>query len=149
MENVSKAIIIASATLLAILIIGIVVFVVQTQKTNTESALEHMSQIDKKLHNKKLEKYAGQNVKGEYVMKLINVLMQINATASEKESYELVPRAALVLKKSKIEVAAKKKDTENSYSKMLKNIVLHNTYSVRVDISQNTGIVEYVEIREK
>lgn len=80
MENASKALIIAGAILLAILLIslGIMIFS-QAQNTVNNSG---MSQAEITAYNEKVLKYEGDKVKGSIVKSMIN---EVNASNKEQE----------------------------------------------------------------
>lgn len=84
MENASKALIIAGAILLAILLIslGIMIFS-QAQDTVSNSG---MSQAEITSYNSKLLKYEGENVTGSEVKALFNEVQASNAEQAQTSS---------------------------------------------------------------
>jgi len=83
MENASKALIIAGAILLAILLIslGIMIFT-QAQDTVNNNG---MSQADKQAFNNKFLKYEGSNKKASEVKALINEVKVSNAEDQDRQ----------------------------------------------------------------
>ena len=81
MENASKALIIAGAILLAILIIslGILIF---SQAQDTINSV-NMSDSEKLAFNNKFTPYAGDNVRGSQVNALAQAVLTNNQTAKE------------------------------------------------------------------
>ncbi len=83
MENASKALIIAGAILLAILIIGLGMMVFNNAKNALTSANLDQEQID--AFNSKFESYIGDNKRGTDVRTLCSTVSSSNATESEDE----------------------------------------------------------------
>lgn len=83
MENASKALIIAGAILLAILIIGLGMMVFNNAKNALTSANLDQEQID--AFNSKFESYIGDNKRGTDVRTLCSTVSSSNATESEEE----------------------------------------------------------------
>lgn len=83
MENASKALIIAGAILLAILIIGLGMMVFNNAKNALTSANLDQEQID--AFNSKFESYIGNNKRGTDVRTLCSTVSSSNATESEDE----------------------------------------------------------------
>ena len=77
MENASKALIIAGAILLAILIISLVV--------NNNA----MSEVDINSFNQKFIQYTGTNVRGAQVNSLLNQIQMSNVTYQDDESRQV------------------------------------------------------------
>ena len=85
MENASKALIIAGAILLSILIIGLGMQVFNNAKealTGTNLDAERVQAI-----NSKYDSYIGTNIKGTRVKTLCNTVRDNNLTADETESF--------------------------------------------------------------
>lgn len=83
MENASKALIIAGAILLAILIIGLGMMVFNNAKNALTSANLDQEQID--AFNSKFESYIGDKKRGTDVRTLCSTVSSSNATESEDE----------------------------------------------------------------
>ena len=79
MENASKALIIAGAILIAILLIGIGVALINALNGPQEEALGQISGTAMNIFNGKFEKYAGQNKRGSDVKTLLSEIITNNA----------------------------------------------------------------------
>lgn len=77
MENASKALIIAGAILISILIIAIGMFIYQSALAPVQSAASQMGQQDKQMYNSMIEKYIGTK-KGTEVKQMINEIISQN-----------------------------------------------------------------------
>lgn len=80
MENASKALIIAGAILISILIIGVGMFVYQSATGTIEGAVSQMSVTEKNMYNQQFEQYAGTKVNGSNVKALIQKIRDNNST---------------------------------------------------------------------
>lgn len=76
MENASKALIIAGAILLAILLISLGIMIYNQAQSVTNGG--QMSEAEVSTFNSKFSKYEGTNVKGSVVKSLINEMMAVN-----------------------------------------------------------------------
>ena len=125
MENASKALIIAGAILLAILLIslGIMIFN-QAQDTVNNSG---MSQAEKTAFNNKFLKYEGEQ-KGSVVKSLINEVLASNADPNNSTR-------TIKFRKNDIEV-----DTINT-----SEVQTTETYTVRLEEYKN-GVVSRIQI---
>jgi len=85
MENATKALLIAAAILIAIVIITLGVFVLgkgsDLVKENSD-----MSSVEISTYNSKWEGYCGKNIRGAQVRQLINAVNQHNRTNEDDES---------------------------------------------------------------
>ena len=87
MENASKALIIAGAILLAILIIslGIMIYQQASGVVNNNA----MSEVDISSFNQKFIQYTGTNVRGAQVNALLNQIQTNNVTYQDDESRQV------------------------------------------------------------
>ena len=129
MENASKALIIAGAILLAILLIslGIMIFN-QAQDTVNNSG---MSQAEKTAFNNKFLKYEGEKQKGSVVKSLINEIIASNQDSNNSE------RNVEIRKNGDSPVAA------NSFG--TSSILTTKSYAVRMEYNDQ-GIVNIIQI---
>lgn len=88
MENASKALIIAGAILLSILIIGLGMMVFKNAKNALTSANLDQEQID--AFNSKYESYIGGNKRGTDVRTLCSTVSSSNATAEDENKITIV-----------------------------------------------------------
>ncbi len=117
MENASKALIIAGAILLSILLIslGIMIF---TQAQDVVSG-SGMTEAEISSFNQKFSKYEG-NMKGTMVKSLINEVISTNAGSEDKDG-----------------VLVTLNDVSKPYTKGVKN---NNTYNVEMETGQDGRI---------
>ena len=78
MENASKALIIAGAILLSILIIGIGMLVFNMSRGSVDSIVKNMSSMELQAFNAKFTQYAGSKQAGAAVQNLITEIVQNN-----------------------------------------------------------------------
>ena len=82
MENASKALIIAGAILISIVLIAVGVMVVNGANGAIGTAVDSMTDQEKQIFNNKFEKYEG-NQKGSGVKALLSAIISSNATEKE------------------------------------------------------------------
>ena len=120
MENASKALIIAGAILLSILIIALGVFVFNQAK----GAMSNTGLDDQKAaaNNQKIEAYEGSAIKGSQVKNLIDIVRTNNNSASNDNDYctiyinGLSDVGSLTSLKQTIESSSSYKVTIDTYS---------------------------------
>lgn len=78
MENASKALLIAGAILIVILLIAVGMMVYNSASGTIDKAIGQMSTTEKSMHNSQFEQYLGNSVKGSNVKNLINKVMANN-----------------------------------------------------------------------
>lgn len=87
MENLSKALIMASAVLLVILIIGLMVFVLNTARSPIEQVADNMTEEERTLFNNRFTNFKGQAISGVEAKELINVAMQNTVEQIEQRKH--------------------------------------------------------------
>lgn len=137
MENASKALIIAGAILLSILIIslGIAIFNQASGVLNNNS----MTEVEVSTFNQKFEQYTGDKVRGANVNSLINAVNTNNMSTDDDT------------KTVKLVTSQDKNGTElgkngNSYKK--DTIKTGSTYNVRVEDETTGGLISVISIVE-
>lgn len=90
MENSSKALIIAGAILLSILIIAMGMFIYQKAQEQVNAAVSNLSNDEKNTHNSKFLNYEGKQ-SGSSVKQLINTLTTNAASTAAGENTEYKP----------------------------------------------------------
>ena len=137
MENASKALIIAGAILLAILIIslGIMIYNQASGVVNNNA----MNEVDISTFNNKFTQYEGKNVRGAQVKALIQQVVTNNVSNSEDAS-----------RKVSVDINGTKTDTPTSASSLTENISTGKTYIVEAntDPKSKTGLIAVVKITE-
>ena len=131
MENASKALIIAGAILLAILIIslGIMIYQQASGVVNNNS----MTEVDVSTFNSKFEQYLGSNVRGAQVNALINTVNTNNMSQDDTSKKVTV--------KGNTTTAAQASDYKKDYK-------TGSTYSVTVTKNTKGGLISEITIAE-
>ena len=88
MENATKALLIAAAILIAIVVITLGVFVLGKGSTLVKDNSD-MSDVEISTYNSKFEAYFGTNVRGAQVNQLISAINQHNKANGEDESKQI------------------------------------------------------------
>ena len=137
MENASKALIIAGAILLAILIIslGIMIYNQASGVVNNNA----MNEVDISTFNNKFTQYEGTNVRGAQVKALIQQVVTNNVSNSEDSSRQV---------NVKIGDAEVTKNPPTSASSLTGQISTGKTYTVETTANTKTGLIETVTIKE-
>ena len=94
MENATKALLIAGAVLVSILIIGIGMMIYQSVTGTVQSGLGKMDQQEIDMFNADFQQYAGTNVTGSNVKKLVTLVKTSNNKIT-RESGEDDPRIVI------------------------------------------------------
>ena len=90
MENASKALLIAGAILIVILIIGIGMLVFNSTTGTIDEAVAQMSGQEKDMFNQQFEQYSGNRVNGANVKALLRKIRDNNTTNSDVEAKQVV-----------------------------------------------------------
>lgn len=88
MENATKALLIAAAILIAIVVITLGVFVLGKGSTLVKENSD-MSEVEVTTYNSKFEGYCGKNIRGAQVRQLINAVNQHNRTNADDASRQI------------------------------------------------------------
>lgn len=88
MENATKALLIAAAILIAIVVITLGVFVLGKGSTLVKENSD-MSDVEISTYNSKFESYCGKNIRGAQVRQLINAVNQHNRSNADDESRQI------------------------------------------------------------
>lgn len=78
MENASKALLIAGAILICILLIAIGMYIYNSANSTVDSAVSQMSQQEKDIYNAKVKSYLGDTIKGSEVKSMIDNIISMN-----------------------------------------------------------------------
>lgn len=89
MENATKALLIAAAILIAIVVITLGVFVLGKGSTLVKDNSD-MSDVEISTYNSKFEAYFGTNVRGAQVNQLISAINQHNKANGDDESKQIL-----------------------------------------------------------
>ena len=123
MENASKALIIAGAILLSILIIGMGMFIYNQAQDQIQKSAGQMSTEEINVHNSQFKSYEGDRQSGSQVKQLLNKLA-INAGKLSGESNGY---------------------TANDVNAAARAILSASTYKVETDVD-STGLINKVTI---
>ena len=131
MENASKALIIAGAILLAILIIslGIMIYQQASGVVNNNS----MTEVDVSTFNSKFEQYLGSNVRGAQVNALINTVNTNNMSQDDASK--------------KVTIKGNTTNTEQA-TDYKKDYKTGSTYKVTVTKNTKGGLISEITIVE-
>ena len=131
MENASKALIIAGAILLAILIIslGIMIYQQASGVVNNNS----MTEVDVSTFNSKFEQYLGSNVRGAQVNALINTVNTNNMSQDDDSK--------------KVTIKGNTTNTEQA-TDYKKDYKTGSTYKVTVTKNTKGGLISEITIVE-
>ena len=151
MENASKALIIAGAILLSILIIGMGMFIYNQAQDQIQKSAGQMSTEEINVHNSQFTSYVGNKVSGAQVKQLLNKLA-INA-GKYGEDDKNNPRKPLIdIVGGKSGEGADNLKSNNSYSAddvniAARGIISASTYKVTTNLDAN-GLVNKITIEK-
>ena len=139
MENASKALIIAGAILLSILIIGLGMLIFNQAKDAMSNTGMDKQKID--AYNSDFEAYVGTNVNGTRVRSLIDTVRTHNISTQDDESLKIE------VKNDSGDGTEKEKTSDASALNTMKSgIKAGKTYSVTVSYDSTTGYINLVTI---
>ena len=78
MENASKALLIAGAILICILLIAVAMYVYNSANATIKAAGSQMSQQEKDMYNAKIKPYVGEGILGSEVKSMIDNIISMN-----------------------------------------------------------------------
>lgn len=142
MENASKALIIAGAILISILLIGVGMLVFQGAQGGIDEAISSMSENEKTMFNNKFVTYVGTKVKGSNVRQVITNIINSNNTNQDIDG-KLVSIAG----DQKIDASSKALNADKM-STFRTEINTGATYEVSVNYNDKTGLVDTVTIKK-
>lgn len=128
MENATKALLIAAAILIAIVVITLGVFVLG-KGTSLVKENSDMSGVEIDTYNSKFETYCGENVRGAQVKQLINAINAHNRENAGDESKQIT------LDKNAKNVVTEAKDVKTG-----------ETYVVTIEKYTTGGLIEEMRI---
>ena len=140
MENASKALLIAGAILIVILLIGVGMMVYQGAQEGLQTGLTQMDTQSKTMFNSTFTKYQGNRVSGTRVRALLQDVIASNNTNKEVDG-KLVSIAG----DTTINVTSSALNS-SSLSDLIVNINTGAYYTVKTPINDNTGLVNTITI---
>lgn len=142
MENASKALIIAGAILLAILIIslGIMIYNQAAGVVNNNA----MDEVEVAAFNQKFTQYEGSNIKGAQVNALLNAIMQSNITNQEDQSKVI----SITVEASSWQAGSPKPSGAINGTAPYSKAQTGKTYIVSFTYEPKTGLINTVNIKD-
>lgn len=148
MENASKALIIAGAILLSILIIGIAMFIFNSANETLEKTVSRMSEQEQSTHNQRFQKFAGDRRSGTDVKSLVSEMTQNYTTQLNNGELGRVPGVNYSAGTTTITIDQKAGDVDQQFNDMMGNIKATRSYKVDVLVDPAAGIVNQINITE-
>ena len=137
MENASKALIIAGAILIAIVLIAVGVLVVNNMNEPVEQGVEGMTDQAKQIFNRKFESYQGtQNAN--------NVRALLSAIITSNSSNTQIHKVKVTYESDEKEYNIPSSDSEDDISKAQRDITTDATYTV--EFGYDSGVITSVTI---
>ncbi len=150
MENASKALIIAGAILLAILIIGIGMYIYSSSHNTLESAKDQMSEQDKTSFNQQWNTYEG--AQGGNTVKTLLQKIIANCNTNAQEESRLVGVHLIDSENRWRNIDVNKNNLEQSIkdlTQLRNSIEARHTYYVTIDFDTDSSLVHTIIIRYK
>lgn len=138
MENASKALLIAGAILVCILLIGVGMMVYQSAQGTISEAVSQMSSQEKDMFNQQFEQYAGSRVNGSNVRALLQKIRNNNNQNSDTPDKQVSVTGAVS--------STKESDVQVIKGEDITKIVTAATYKVVADDTNNDGLIDKVTI---
>ena len=134
MENATKALLIAAAVLIAILIISLGLVVYNTSAETVKSA--NLSQQEVQSANEKFARYNGENKRGSEVNAMLNTVLNANVDAAAAK--ETDRQVSVTLDASEILSKTAKSITKQADTSKL--------YKIEVQYNGNGGLVDKIVV---
>lgn len=134
MENASKALIIAGAILISILLVGVGVLIYNGAIGGINEAVTQMSQQEKDIFNAPFIKYEGAKVTGSNVRALVQEIISNNNANQDIEEKQVKVNGKLL---GSTELSNYKINTINT----------GKSYSVVMNYNSATGLVDNIDIK--
>lgn len=134
MENASKALLIAGAILICILLIGVGMLVYQSAQGTISEAVSQMSSQEKDMFNQQFEQYSGSRVNGSNVRALLQKVRNNNNT-----NFDTPDKQVEV-------VIGSENSTKTIESSHINAINTAATYNVKCDDNNKDGLIEKITI---
>lgn len=142
MENASKALLIAGAILICILLIGVGMMVYQGAMGGIQEGIGKMSQQEKDMFNTQFTQYEGTKVSGNNVRALIS-----NIISSNSANQDIDGKLVSITGDKSYAASASALQT-NEMSAYRATINTGATYSVNISYNSATGLVNSIEIKK-
>lgn len=155
MENASKALIMAGAVLLSLMIIGISVFIFRYLNDPVSKAVNKMTSEERTFFNTKFQRYEGERVPGLETKALVNICLQNSDLQVSANERARIPEVSITFKNNtKITLTRDEIKTFNSeeftkrFQSILNKINNISVFSVLTELNAKNGIVSKIIIEE-
>ena len=135
MENASKALLIAGAILICILIIGVGMMVFQSIQGTLDEGIQQMSSQEKQMFNSQFTQSSGNRVNGSTVKSLLNTVNSNNTTNKEIAG-KVVKVTGVVSTDSNNQIS----------STSINNLNTARNYKVLCTDTDNDGLIDNIAI---
>lgn len=152
MENASKALLIAGAILICILLIGIGMLVYQSAQGTVSEAISQMSSQEKDMFNQQFQQYSGSRVNGSNVRALLQKVNNNNNTNVDTPDKQVVVKSSVSEGGDGKVVDGLATDTtkeKSITSTVINKINTAGTYIVECDDSNKDGLIDNINIIQK
>ena len=151
MENASKALLIAGAILIVILLIGVGMMVYQGAQDSIGAGIGQMDQQAKQIYNAQFSEYEGTNKKGTQVRALIQAVVSNNAQNQEtpEKSVGLDLSAANITGITTNKWEYKALATDESLAQMNAARARVNQsalYTIETEMDTKTGLIKNIKV---
>ncbi len=137
MENASKALIIAGAVLIAILLIAFGMVMINAAQTPIDEATSGIGGQGVQVFNRQFDIYAGGRVSGSNVKSLLSALNTNNTTSSHIINVTFTPKSGTGITAQSSGIAAQ-----------IQNVINTKSYSVSFPTYDNDGYISACVIKE-
>ena len=150
MENASKALIIAGAILIALLIISLGIFTFN-KMSDSAKKIANLDKEEIQAFNSKLTPYTGENISGSQVNSLIQYVISVNNTAvSTEDTIKIITITypAASGGKNTISVTNGRVTYSNASASRKVKTGGSNYYKVKEEYSNDTGLINKITVEE-
>lgn len=150
MENASKALLIAGAILICILLIGVGMLVYQSAQGTISEAVSQMSSQEKDMFNQQFEQYAGSRVNGSNVRALLQKIRNNNNTNADTYDKQVTVTSTAIQGSTVALTNVKTADTVGKSKilddKAINEINTAGSYTVVCTDTNTDGLIDKVDI---
>lgn len=144
MENASKALLIAGAILIVILLIAVGMLVYNGARGSIDKAIGQMSSTEKDIHNKQFEPYLNDKVSGSNLKTLYSKVLSNNGEEGNvKVNITILTKAANATKPTAGEVTNVSADLSGSMS----NVVTNASQTYKVTATYTNGVITAIQVK--
>ncbi len=156
MENISKTLIMISAVLGALLIIGMSVLAFNILKDPVAKTVDSMNSEERIFFNTKFQRYEGDRVAGLEVKALANIALQNSTFQLSMEERARIPEMFITYNqgpditftRSDINGTNNPETYKNKFQDILNRIKNTSFFSVKTELNAKNGIVSKITIKE-